>query len=429
MKLRLLLICTVAAACAPIAPPPSEPPPAATPGTSAPAPATPPASTPPAATGDARPYLEQAFEGWKQGFLDRHAGANREAWARQLAGLTPDPTVISRDRNQPEFSRPAGAYVTSAVSAERLARGRELIGANPWLDRVEERFGVPSEILVAIWAQESAFGQIQGDMDVIRSLATLAHDGRRRDWAETQLAHALDIVVSGRAPRERLKGSWAGAMGQTQFMPDNYLRLGVDCSNDGAVDIWGSDADALCSAANLLDRAGWRDNQRWGYEVVLPAGFDYALAEGEERPWSFWAGRGVRLASGGAPTAAEAAEGATILLPQGAAGPAFLALPNHYVIRRYNNSVAYALAIGLLADGMEGRPGLTRAWPNEAPLSRDQRIGAQRALAAAGFDPGGIDGIVGAGTRRALRAWQQANGLIPDGHLTAALADRLMSGR
>jgi len=433
MKLRLLLICT-AAACAPIAPPPSEPP-ATAPEAAAPAPTTPPrtapAPTPPPATAadGARPYMEQSFEGWKQGFLDRHGGASRAAYERQLAGLSPDPTVISRDRNQPEFSRPAGAYVTGAVTPERLARGRQLIGDNPWLSRVEDRFGVPKEILVAIWAQESAFGAIQGDMDVIRSLATLAHDGRRRDWAETQLAHALDIVVSGRAPRERLKGSWAGAMGQTQFMPDNYLRLGVDCSNDGQVDIWGSDADALCSAANLLDRAGWRDNQRWGYEIALPSDFDYALAEGDGRPWSFWAERGVRLARGGAPTTAEAAENAVVLLPQGANGPAFLALPNHYVIRRYNNSVAYALAIGLLADGMEGRPGLTRAWPDEAPLSRDQRIGAQRALAAAGFDPGGIDGIVGASTRRALRAWQQANGLIPDGHLTAALADRLMSGR
>lgn len=428
MKLRLFLICTAVAACAPIAPPPSDgPTPAPAPGpVSTPAPTPTPAAPP---SSQARPYAEQDFEGWKQGFLARHGGANRAAYERELAGLYPDPTVISRDRNQPEFSRPAGAYITSALSAERISRGQQLIAANPWMSSVESRFGVPKEILVAIWAQESAFGAIQGDMDVIRSLATLAHDGRRGDWAETQLAHALDIVVSGRAPRERLKGSWAGAMGQTQFMPDNYLRLGVDCSNDGRVDIWGSDADALCSAANLLDRANWRDGQRWGYEVTLPSGFDYALAEGEERPWSFWAGRGVRLARGGTPNAAESAEAATILLPQGAAGPAFLALPNHYVIRRYNNSVSYALAIGLLADRMAGRDGLVRAWPDEAPLSRDQRMGAQRALAAAGFDPGGIDGIVGSGTRRALRAWQQANGLIPDGHLTAALADRLMSGR
>src|SRR5690606_3095352 len=176
MKLRLLLICTVAAACAPIAPPPSEPPPAAAPPprpapppagapeAPAPAPATPaPAPPAPAATGDARPYAEQDFEGWKQGFLARHGGANRAAYERELAGLSPDPTVISRDRNQPEFSRPAGAYITGALSAERISRGQQLIAANPWMSSVESRFGVPREILVAIWAQESAFGAIQGD--------------------------------------------------------------------------------------------------------------------------------------------------------------------------------------------------------------------------------------------------------------------------
>jgi len=291
----------------------------------------------------------------------------------------------------------------------------------------EQRYGVPREILVGIWAQESAFGQVQGDHDVIRSLATLAHDGRRRDWAEEQLKEALTIIVEGRAPRSRLKGSWAGAMGQSQFMPDNYRRLAVDGDGDGVVDIWNSPADALMSAANLLNNAGWKRDQRWHYEVTLPRGFDYALAEGERQPWSYWAQRGVVLSRGGAPSTAEQAEGATILLPQGANGPAFLALPNHYIIRRYNNSVAYALAIGMTADGIAGRPGLVAAWPDEAPLSRDQRLGAQRALAAAGFDPGGVDGIVGSGTRRALRGWQQANGLTPDGHLTAALADRLIA--
>lgn len=373
------------------------------------------------------PYEDQSFEGWKQGFLDRHGGANRAAFERELTGLSPDPSVVRLDGNQPEFSRPVGAYVQNAVSPQRIAEGRDRLMSAPVA--AEQRYGVPREILVGIWAQESAFGQVQGDHDVIRSLATLAHDGRRRDWAEAQLAEALTIIVEGRAPRERLKGSWAGAMGQSQFMPDNYRRLAVDGDGDGVVDIWNSSADALMSAAHLLEDAGWKRGQRWHYEVTLPQGFDYALAEGERQPWSYWAQRGVVLSRGGAPSAAEQAEGATILLPQGASGPAFLALPNHYVIRRYNNSVAYALAIGMTADGIAGRPGLVAAWPDEAPLSRDQRLGAQRALAAAGYDPGGIDGIIGSGTRRALRAWQQANGLTPDGHLTAALADRLIAGR
>ncbi len=363
------------------------------------------------------------FDSWKQGFLDRHGGARRAQYAREMTGLTPDPQVIRLDRNQPEFSRPAGAYVTSATASTRIAEAKQRIDRVPW--DVVQKYGVPSEILLGIWAQESSFGRIQGDSDVIRSLATLAFDGRRRDWAEDQLKNALDIVIDGKRPRSGLKGSWAGAMGQTQFMPDNYLRLAVDQSGDGTVDIWTSDADALASAANLLAQAGWKRGQGWAHEVVLPDGFDYSLAEGDRQPWSYWNQRGVRLADGAALNAAESAEGATLLLPQGARGPAFLALPNHYVIRRYNNSVSYALAIGLIADGIGGKPGLTAAWPDDAPLSREQRIGAQSALARLGYDPGGIDGVVGAGTRRALRDWQAATGRLADGYLTASLADEL----
>src|SRR5690606_40356271 len=213
---------------------------------------------------------------------------------------------------------------------------------------------------------------------------------------------------------------------QTQFMPDNYLKLGVDQNGDGKVDIWGSDADALASAANLLAQAGWKRGQGWAYEVTLPSNFDYAEAEGPKHPWAYWVARGVRLADGSSPNSAEAAEGAAILLPQGARGPAFLALPNHYVIRRYNNSVSYALAIGLTADGVQGKPGLVASWPDDAPLSREQRVGAQRALTALGYDTQGVDGVIGANTRAALRRWQQANGRLADGYLTAALADELI---
>lgn len=418
---RLILIGTVAA-CAPMLPEPPLPslpqPETSRPMTPT---TTPPATTPPAAD----PAPDQAgFDGWKQGFLDRHGGARRAEYERELAGLSPDPTVIRLDGNQPEFSRPAGAYVQNAVTPARIAQAKQRADRVPWA--VVQRFGVPTEILLAIWAQESAFGQVQGDFDVIRSLATLAYDGRRRDWAEGQLKNALDIVIDGRRARSGLKGSWAGAMGQTQFMPDNYLRLGIDQDGDGRVDIWGSDADALASAANLLDQAGWKRGQSWGYEVLLPDNFDYGLAEGPRHDWAFWSARGVRLAHGGMPTEAEQAEGATLLLPQGARGPAFLALPNHYVIRRYNNSVSYALAIGLTADGIQGKPGLTRTWPDDAPLSRDQRIGTQRALTSMGYDTQGIDGIIGANTRAALRQWQIDTGRLADGYLTAELADELI---
>ena len=427
ISLRLILIASVAA-CAPVVPEvlPVVPtvdapaPAAAAPTTPTPTPAPPAAPSAPAPV-----VVDQAgFDGWKQGFLTRHGGARRADYERELAGLTPDPSVIRLDRNQPEFSRPAGAYVQSAASATRIAQGRARTDRVPW--EVTQRFGVPTEILVSVWGNESAFGAIQGDYDVIRSLATLAWDGRRRDWAEGELKNALDIVIDGRRDRAGLKGSWAGAMGQTQFMPEAYLRLGVDQTGDGKVDIWGSDADALASAANLLARAGWKPGQTWGYEVTLPDGFDYAEAEGPRHTWREWARRGVTLAHGGSPNEAEALEEGVILLPQGARGPAFLALPNHYVIRRYNNSVSYALAIGLTADGIAGKPGLVATWPDDAPLSRDQRIGAQGALTRLGFDTQGIDGVVGANTRAALRRWQVANNRIADGYLTADLADELI---
>jgi len=419
---RLLLIGSVAA-CAPMLPEPSLP----TPPAPAPAPETAPSAPvvqPAPAVPPLAAYDQQGFDGWKESFLARVGGARRAAYAKEMEGLTPDPSVVRLDRNQPEFSRPAGVYVQNAATPVRIAQARQRIDRVPW--PVVQRFGVPSEILVGIWAQESAFGQVQGDYDVIRSLATLAYDGRRREWAEGQLKHALDIVVDGRRERAGLKGSWAGAMGQTQFMPDNYLRLGVDQDGDGHVDIWGDDADALASAANLLAQAGWKRGQTWGYEVTLPAGFDYAEAEGPKHPWSYWVGKGVRLAQGGTPNGAEAQEPAAILLPQGANGPAFLALPNHYVIRAYNNSVSYALAIGLIADGVQGKPALAKAWPSDAPLSRDQRIGAQNALTRLGYDTKGVDGVIGANTRAALRRWQQANGRIADGYLTADLADELI---
>jgi lytic murein transglycosylase len=368
------------------------------------------------------------FDAWLAQFKPKAvlAGVPQAVVDRETAGLTPDTGVVASDGRQPEFSKPVGDYVKGTVSDVRISQGRQFATQLPYLSAMEQAFRVPREIVLAIWAMESAFGKIQGDKDIVRCLATLAADGRRRAWAESELISALKIIATGEQTRARLKGSWAGAMGQTQFMPDAYLRLGVDQSGDGKVDIWGSDADALASAANLLARAGWKPGQTWGYEVILPAGFNYAEAEGPRHTWREWTRRGVTLARDGAPNAAEALEEAVILLPQGARGPAFLALPNHFVIRRYNNSVSYALAIGLTADGIAGRPGLVATWPNDAPLSRDQRIGAQAALTRLGFDTQGIDGVVGANTRAALRRWQVANGRLADGYLTADLADELI---
>lgn len=424
ITLRLMLVASVAA-CTPMvpvtAPAPTAPPQSGTPVAP---PAEPTNTTPAAQTDLSGAYDAVSFDQWRNGFLDRHGGNRRWEYARELEGLTPNASVIRLDRNQPEFSRPAGTYIQNATAPSRIAMARQRVDRVPW--SVPQRFGVPTEILLGIWAQESAFGAVQGDFDVIRSLATLAYDGRRRAWAEEQLKYALDIVVDGKRDRAGLKGSWAGAMGQTQFMPDNYLKLGVDQNEDGKVDIWGSDADALASAANLLAQAGWKRGQGWAYEVILPSNFDYTEAEGPKHPWSYWQSRGVRLANNQQLNEAEMAEGATILLPQGARGPVFLALPNHYVIRRYNNSVSYALAIGMIADGVTGKPGLTATWPNDGPLTREQRVGAQTALTRMGYDTQGVDGVIGANTRAALRRWQAANGRVADGYLTDTLAEELI---
>ena len=423
---RLALLGTVAA-CAPLAPLPSVVPTAPVPtsassdGATA---TTAPTGAPPASTDLTEAYDHANFDAWRQSFLERHGGGYKWEYARELRDVTPNPSVVRLDRNQPEFSRPAGVYIQNATVASRIAMARQRTDRVPF--SVVQTYGVPTEILLGIWAQESAFGAVQGDFDVIRSLATLAYDGRRRAWAEAQLKHALDIVVSGKRDRAGLKGSWAGAMGQTQFMPDNYLKLGVDQNGDGKVDIWGSDADALASAANLLAQAGWKAGQGWAYEITLPSNFDYSLVEGPKHDWAFWQSKGVRLTNGQSLNAAEMAEGAAILLPQGAKGPIFLALPNHYVIRAYNNSVSYALAIGLIADGVTGKPALSGSWPNDGPMTREQRVGAQTALTKMGFDTQGVDGVIGANTRAALRRWQSANNRTADGYLTDTLAEELI---
>jgi hypothetical protein len=206
-------------------------------------------------------------------------------------------------------------------------------------------------------------------------------------------------------------------MGQTQFMPSVFLTTAVDGDGDGRRDIWGSAQDALFSTANYLSKAGWTPGQDWAREVILPSGFDYSVAEGQKSPPSWWEGLGVKRADGRAWNAADQAP-AQLLLPSGAGGPAFLALPNHFAIRKYNNSTSYALGVGLLADAFAGKPGLVRPWPYEPALSLSDRMLAQKALARLGFDPGPADGIIGANTRAQLRLWQKSRGLTADGYLS-----------
>ena len=374
------------------------------------------------------PPAPETFDSWRRDFIDKAAARfPRERVADALASVAPDDRVVAADRRQPELSRPIGDYIRGAVSTARVEQGRARRSEyGDTLTRVSQRTGVAPEILVAIWAVESNFGAMQGDFDVIRSLATLAYEGRRRAWAEDQLMAALRILISGEAPRERLRGSWAGAMGQTQFMPDTYVAFAVDEDGDGRRDIWGSAPDALGSAGNYLSRkAAWRRGQGWAREVVVPAGFDYSVAEGPGKTWSAWSAEGVRTADGRGWTAAEADEAATLIVPGGWNGPAFLVLPNHMAIRAYNNSTSYALAVGLLADRIAGAPGLAKAWPADQPTTLADRIAAQQALIRLGYSVGEPDGVIGTRTRAAVRAWQKATGRPADGYLSYALIQTL----
>ncbi len=368
------------------------------------------------------------FDDWKQSFITKAAGQGFDPLfvAQVLSNVTPQASVTSSDSQQPEFSKPASSYVRQAVTASRFAAARARLDANPNVPEIVRSLGVPSEVLGGIWTMESDLGRVQGNIDVVSALATLAYNGRRRDWAESELIACLKILRDSGISRDTLKGSWAGAMGQTQFLPDNYLTLGLDGDHDGKVDIWGSDSDALASTANLLAKAGWKPDEEWAVEVMLPVGFDYYLAETAKNTPTEWAALGVKRADNGYWKPAEVNEPSTILLPSGAKGPAWLALPNHYVIRKYNNSTAYALAVGFLADGIAGKPGPVTPWPVEQPLSLNQRLKSQEALKAAGFDPGVVDGVIGVGTRTAIREWQRANHLTADGYLSFDLANQFL---
>ena len=415
----LLAGCADTTVNAPLAPSTPAPPPVAS-------------TTPPPGAMTPPPTIETggqaaAFDAWLTSFKPKAvaAGVPQAVVDRELNGLTPNPRVIALDGRQPEFSKPVGDYIKGVISDDRVALGRAKREQLAFLPSIEQRYGVPRDILLAVWAMESAFGKIQGDFDVVRSMASLAADGRRRGWAEGELIAALKIIASGEDRRDQLKGSWAGAMGQTQFLPSNYLSTAVDFDGDGRRDIWGSDSDSLASAANLLAKGGWKPGVGWAKEVILPAGFDYSLAEGPREPPAWWEAKGVKRADGLPWTAADAASPAGLILPAGAAGPAFLALPNHFAIRKYNNSTSYALGIGLLADRFGGGGPLVASWPVEQPLSLADRMAAQIALSRLGFDPGPADGVIGAGTRKALRAWQQSRQLPADGYLSSDMVGKL----
>lgn len=351
------------------------------------------------------------------------AGIRVETIDAAFAGLTLDTSVLRRDSNQPEFSKPIGDYVSAVLSPGAVATGQaKRLALASVIDPIAERTGVPAEIMLAVWGVESAYGRFTGDQDVIRSIATIGAVGRRPKLAEQEMLAALTILDQGLATRTQLKGSWAGAMGQTQFLPSDYLAYGADGDGDGRRDIWGSSADALASTARFLqEKAHWRRGESWALEAIVPADFDYSLTDAEPRTPLDWAELGVGLTDSAQPAAGDNAAQAILIVPAGWKGPAFLAFPNHMAIRAYNNSTAYALSVGLLADQIAGRPGLKTSWPKDPPLALADRIAAQQALKALGFDPGSVDGVMGARTRAAARLWQTRKHLPADGYLNLEL--------
>jgi lytic murein transglycosylase len=392
----------------------------------APAPAPAPAASPASASAvdDA---VQQRFAAWVADFREtaRAAGIADATLHAALDDVHYRPRLVELDRAQPEFTRPVWDYVDAIVSPQRVARGLDkLAEVRPEADAAAARYGVPATLVVAIWGMESDYGANMGDVPAVDALATLGFEGRRETWARAELLAALRILQNGDIARGAMIGSWAGAMGQTQFLPSAFLAFAVDADGDGRRDIWGSTADVVASTANFLARSGWKADEPWGAEVQLPAGFDAGRADAAQRqPAARWAADGVQAMDGGPPPAIA---DASILLPAGIRGPAFLVGANFRAILRYNNSTSYALAVGLLSQRLAGGPGVRAPWPRELPpLGRSQLQALQEALALRGFDSGKPDGVMGPATREALRRYQRSIGVPADGYPTLELLQRL----
>lgn len=362
---------------------------------------------------------EAGFRDWVASFRTKalEAGIPAALWDREMRAAEFLPKVVERDRKQSEFTKTIWDYLDVAVSADRVSLGEKALSANAdLLARIEAKYGVDRQVIVAVWGLESAYGSYRGDTDTISALATLAYDGRRAAFFETQLLQALRILSEGHVSREDMRGSWAGAMGHTQFMPTSWADFAVDFDGDGRRDIWADDpADALASTANYLAHWGWQKGLPWGLEVTLPAGFDYdQTTEKVKKPVADWQAMGVRpMAGGDLPAGPEA----SILLPAGHTGPAFLIFPNFQVIEKYNLADAYVIAIGHLGDRITGGAPIRADWPRQwRALTLEERKELQALLVARGLDTGGVDGRVGPKTIAAVKAWQKARGDVPDGY-------------
>ncbi len=369
----------------------------------------------------------QSFYDWKNDFARRAIakGYNSHDVQRLLDTAQYNSRVVSLDKNQAEFVKMPWEYVENAVSDSKIRLGQSKFANNPnTFGNISNQYSVSPYIVTAIWGMESSYGGFTGNSNIASSLATLAYDGRRRQFAENQLLALLTLLQRGDVSWYNLDGSWAGGMGHTQFIPATWLAQGVDANGDGRRNPWNAD-DALSSTANYLTRSGWVRGLQPFYEVRLPAHFDY-LQTGATKSISQWQQQGVQL-MGGYANGANSSTQATLWLPAGKDGPALLTTKNFNVIKVYNNSSSYALGVSLLAKEIAGRGGLIKAWPKyEQPLTRGQAVQLQQRLTTAGFDTKGVDGVIGRNTRKAFQRWQAVNGQIPDGFICQRTAQSLI---
>ena len=354
---------------------------------------------------------DAGFDAWVQAFRPRAIakGISDATFSTAFRASGFIPGVIEKDRNQTEFTRTTEDYLAIAASDERLNLGRQmLVQYMPTLRTIEARYGVEPQVVAAFWGLESFFGTRRGNVPVISALATLAYEGRRAAFFEQQLVAALKILQNGDTTVQNMTGSWAGAMGHTQFIPTSYQAFAVDFNGDGRRDIWSDDpTDALASTAAYVSKNGWTHGQPWGQEVTLPSGFDTGLA-GRGKGRSDWADLGVRAVNGGLGDHGAA----SLLLPGGTSGPAFLLYHNFNVILRYNNAENYALGVGYLSDRLNGAGPLQAAFgPDAQGMTLADRQALQRKLTAAGYDTQGTDGVIGAKTIAAISDFQAARGL------------------
>lgn len=374
------------------------------------------------------------FDAWLKAFRLEAAqkGISETTLVSAIDSIIPIPRVIELDRKQPEFTQTFWKYLDSAVSEARVKDGAARLAANKdLLQKLEKKYGVPGRFLVAFWGLETNYGRNLGGFRVVTALATLAYDGRRSTFFRTELLNALSIIDKGHITADKMVGSWAGAMGQTQFMPSTFLRHAVDETGDGHIDVWSQTPDALGSGANYLRDLGWDGKWSWGREVRLPKGFDLTLASLDSgaaettKPLGSWAALGITRTDG-KPLPKQDLK-AALLLPAGVNGPAFLVYDNFRIILKWNRSISYALAIGHLSDRITGGPAFVGTRVDEEPLPREQVLGLQLALKKLGYLEAEPDGTLGSGTRRALRKYQVSCKLPADGYANAAIIKSIVA--